>query len=105
VIFPFDNQSNVRVLITVYLFLELGFDYKQTMSLSHLLKSANRLGLSILQNQQGRISSPASYRAMHHRIIGNKGSSPSSWLPRLLRGGPQQVFLSKFYFLMGKPQF
>jgi hypothetical protein len=85
------------------------------MSLSHLLKSANRLGLSILQNQQGRISSPASYRAMHHRIIGNKGSSPSpssssppsssSWLPRLLRGGPQQVFLSKFYFLMGKPQF
>jgi hypothetical protein len=91
------------------------------MSLSHLLKSANRLGLSILQNQQGRISSPASYRAMHHRIIGNKGSSPtsssspppssssssssSSWLPRLLRGGPQQVFLSKFYFIMGKPQF
>ncbi|KAK2399509.1 hypothetical protein QL285_049317 [Trifolium repens] len=74
------------------------------MSLSHLLKSANCLGLLILQNHQGRISSPASYRAMHHRIIGNKGSSPSSsppppsssssssssWLPRLLRGGPQQ---------------
>ncbi|KAK2380047.1 hypothetical protein QL285_067779 [Trifolium repens] len=65
------------------------------MSLSHLLKSANRrLGLSILQNQQGRISSSASYRAsqvMHHSNrkianIENKGSSSSSWLLSLLRG-------------------
>jgi hypothetical protein len=77
------------------------------MSLSHLLKSANRrLGLSILQNQQGRISSSASYRAsqvMHHSNrkianIENKGSSSSSWLLSLLRGrqyNQQQVFLSK----------
>ncbi|MCH85572.1 hypothetical protein A2U01_0006420 [Trifolium medium] len=62
------------------------------MSLSHLLKSANRrLGLSILQNH-GRISSSASYRASQvpNRkidIIENKGSS-SSWLRSLLFGRP-----------------
>ncbi|KAK2383384.1 hypothetical protein QL285_070843 [Trifolium repens] len=63
------------------------------MSLSHLLKSANRrLGLSILENQQRRISPSASYRAsqvMHHpnpkiEIIENKGSSSL----RSLRGRP-----------------